>query len=180
MNTDTDTDTIVATLAAKDGVRDALLRYCRGVDRLDEELLRTAYHPDAIDDHGVFVGPADEFIVWILPLLRDNYVSTSHVLSNQLVEVDGDRAWAETYYTAVQVHDRTGVRVEERVTGRYLDDFERRDGEWRILLHRVVVDSQNSSEVRPWAGASDLTSITRGRRDRDDASYDRLGQTGSS
>ena len=28
------------------------LRYCRGIDRMDWDLIRSCYHPDAIDDHG--------------------------------------------------------------------------------------------------------------------------------
>ena len=37
-------------------IRDAALRYCRGVDRLDVELMKSAYWEGATDDHGVFVG----------------------------------------------------------------------------------------------------------------------------
>jgi hypothetical protein len=32
------------------------MRYSRGIDRLDRDMLLSAYHPDAIDDHGMFVG----------------------------------------------------------------------------------------------------------------------------
>ncbi len=39
-----------------EAIRQAALRYCRGVDRLDAELMFSAYHDDATDDHGVFVG----------------------------------------------------------------------------------------------------------------------------
>ena len=34
---------------------------CRGVDRLDVELMKSAYWEGATDDHGVFVGDAWEF-----------------------------------------------------------------------------------------------------------------------
>ena len=39
-------------------IRDAALRYCRGVDRLNVELMKSAYWEGATDDHGVFVGDA--------------------------------------------------------------------------------------------------------------------------
>ncbi|MET0378059.1 MAG: nuclear transport factor 2 family protein [Spongiibacteraceae bacterium] len=35
-------------------IRQALVRYCRGVDRSDEAMIRSAFHEDAIDEHGAF------------------------------------------------------------------------------------------------------------------------------
>ena len=43
---------------------DCMYRYARGIDRIDRELLRSAYHDDAVDDHVGFVGPVDDFIDW--------------------------------------------------------------------------------------------------------------------
>ena len=37
-------------------IHDCILRYCSGVDRFDREMLLSVYHPDAMDDHGAFVG----------------------------------------------------------------------------------------------------------------------------
>ena len=43
-------------------IEDCLLRYVRGVDRKNWELVRAAYHPDAHDDHGNYQGGIDGFI----------------------------------------------------------------------------------------------------------------------
>ena len=40
-------------VSARDEIRELLTRYCRGVDRMDAELIASAYHPDAIDEHGM-------------------------------------------------------------------------------------------------------------------------------
>ncbi len=40
----------------REAIRDCLLRYARGVDRFDRELIVSAFHPGAIDVHGKFVG----------------------------------------------------------------------------------------------------------------------------
>src|SRR5882724_2908499 len=42
-------------LLDRQAILDCLHRYTRGVDRLDRQLLLSAYHADAIDDHGLFV-----------------------------------------------------------------------------------------------------------------------------
>ena len=42
------------TLLDREAIREAMGRYCRGIDRLDVDLIRSAYHEDAFDDHGPF------------------------------------------------------------------------------------------------------------------------------
>ena len=46
----------VEELIARQEITDVLHRYCRAVDRRDPDLLRSVYHPDATDDHGVYAG----------------------------------------------------------------------------------------------------------------------------
>ena len=47
-------------------IHDVVLTYCRGVDRGDLDLVRSVYHPDALDHHHTaFDGTVDEFIDWI-------------------------------------------------------------------------------------------------------------------
>ena len=44
-----------------------MLRYCQGIDRLDMELVRSAYHPDGVDHHTGFDGTVDEYVAWVGP-----------------------------------------------------------------------------------------------------------------
>jgi hypothetical protein len=123
---------------AKDAIRDCLYRYCRGIDRADEQLLRSVYWPDAIDDHVLFNGSAYEFIAWCVPLLAQ-VEQCQHSISNVLVELHGDTANVESYYQAYERRRRkSGMPYEMFVGGRYLDRFERRGEEWRIK-HRIVM-----------------------------------------
>ena len=109
---------------------DCIQRYARGMDRLDRELVRSAYHDDAIDDHVAFVGPVDDFIDWAFAY-HASQVRHQHYVTNHTVELDGDTAHAETYYLFVG-------RYADRQTpltlagGRYVDRLERRDGLWAI------------------------------------------------
>ena len=38
-----------------------VLKYARGIDRLDRDLVRSCYWDDAIDDHHAYVGGPDYF-----------------------------------------------------------------------------------------------------------------------
>jgi hypothetical protein len=151
-------------------IHDALLRYTRGVDRLDEELLRSAYHPDAIDDHGIFRGTVEEFIAWAFAGHRAGHHGEQHYITNHTCEIDGDVAHTETYFMMVG-RNRTGTPVTLH-GGRYIDQFERREGNWRIA-HRV--------SMVEWTGGvteADLPPVDRKEngtvaRDRSDTSYDR-------
>ncbi|MET7392003.1 nuclear transport factor 2 family protein [Dactylosporangium sp. AC04546] len=160
----------VRELIDRQDILDCLLRYTRGVDRLDEDLLRSAYHPDAIDDHGIFRGGVEEFIRWAFDGHRRNHHGEQHYVTNHTCEIDGDVAHTETYF--VMVGQNTAGTPVTLHGGRYIDQFERRDGTWRIA-HRV--------SMLEWVGGvtePDLAPVDRKRngtiaRDRTDTSYDR-------
>ena len=77
----------VEQLSDIQSIRDVALRYCRGVDRLDEDLMKSAYWPDATDDHGTFVGNAMDFCeMCMIGHLR--WLSTSHCVFNHYIELD--------------------------------------------------------------------------------------------
>jgi hypothetical protein len=47
---------------ARKQIHDALMRYCRGIDQMDRDLILSAYHPGARDNHGTFDEPVKAFI----------------------------------------------------------------------------------------------------------------------
>jgi ketosteroid isomerase-like protein len=168
----------LARLIDEAAIKDVHLRYCRGIDRMDWEMVRSCYHPDAIDDHGPFRGGIDAFIEWVQELLP-KYQSTTHFSGNQLVEIEGDSAWAEHYARA---YHRTAATDDAPATDwilnlRYVDRMERRDGEWRIA-HRVLACESERTVVI--TGDAELGEAWhRGTRDRSDASYDAAFTVGS-
>ena len=66
-------------------IADVVLRYCRGIDRLDLELVRSCYHADATDEHGTFTGTRDEYVEWVAGVLT-RFTGTMHVVANQLID----------------------------------------------------------------------------------------------
>ncbi len=100
------------------------------MDRLDRELLRSAYHDDAVDDHVGFVGPVDDFIDWAFAY-HATQTRHQHYLMNHTVDIAGDEAHSETYYMFVGT-DRDPDKPLIISGGRYVDRLARRDGRWAI------------------------------------------------
>jgi ketosteroid isomerase-like protein len=121
-------------------IRDCLYRYCRGIDRADEAALRSAYWPDAVDNHGAYRGSASGFIDWALKTLP-SIERGVHQIHNVIIDYAGDAADAESYFTALQRQtDSAGALAQWHMAGRYIDRFEKRAEVWRIAHRTVVFD----------------------------------------
>jgi ketosteroid isomerase-like protein len=160
----------VARAVDQQEIADVIYRYCRGIDRCDFDLVRSCYHADATDDHGDFRGGVDDFIAFVRAGLT-RFERTMHFVGNLLVEVRGDTARVESYVIAHH-HMRASNTKPERdfnVGLRYVDDFERRSGEWRIAARVCVFDWWRIDPVLPgnWLP---LERSALGRRDGGDAS----------
>lgn len=164
-------DEALQALLDEEAIKKVHVRYCRGVDRMDWDLIRSCYHPDATDDHGEFVGGVDAFIEYGKANLP-TFLSTNHFICNQLVEVDGDVAHAEHYGIAYHrlPADADGMEKDWIATIRYVDRFERRNGEWRIAHRRSLVDSDR---IDPVLATLIPKGTMAGARDRSDPSYER-------
>ncbi|VVO58646.1 hypothetical protein PS900_00680 [Pseudomonas fluorescens] len=119
-------------------ILDVVVRYCRGTDRLDRTMVMSAYHPDAIDDHGMFVGSADEFWDWVYHLHSTHQSSTQHMIGNHFAEIDGTVAHCETYLSYSGLN-KTGAPFSA-IGGRYIDRMEKREGRWGIVARQYIVD----------------------------------------
>ena len=127
-------------LLDREAIRDCIYRCCRGVDRVDEDALRSAYWPDAVCRHSGHQGSGAEFVDWVLPHLKAGG-RTHHLIGNILIEQRGDAAAVESYFrTIVGGRDAAGAPQETLLAGRYVDRFERRGGDWRIAARTVVYD----------------------------------------
>lgn len=166
----------VDTLLAREEIAGVLHRYARGIDRLDFDLVRSCYHPDAYDDHGTMKGSVDEFVAAAQAFLP-RFAATMHFLGNMFIEVDGDVARAETYAVAYHRLEPEGAAGKDDIWGiRYVDRFERRAGEWRIA-HRVVAQEWRRVEPVPAGRGRGVEPGVWGRRDRGDVLYGVLEAT---
>jgi len=146
---------MVQELWDRDAVRDCVSRYCRGMDRFDRELVLSAFHPDALEEHGKFVGTPAEFVDWAINQHAKSHLSHQHFMLNHRSEIDGDTAHAETYFLFLCMN-REG-KTWTMGGGRYLDRMERRDGRWAIAA-RITMRDTGLLDERP--DMEDLTSFT--------------------
>jgi ketosteroid isomerase-like protein len=148
-------------------IRNVQERYCRGIDRADADILRTVYWEDAQDDHGVFRGDREEYIAWVIPVVRERFAALQHVLGQTHTELDGDLAYTETYFVQ---HSLTHGGTAYACPGRYIDRLERRNGEWRIVERLTLMSffyPTESADTEKQVAAG----FPSGSKDRDDPSY---------
>jgi hypothetical protein len=167
-------DPEVQRLVDRQAIVDVVLRYCRGIDRLDLELVRSCYHPEATDEHGTFTGTRDEYVEWVAGVLT-RFTGTMHVVANQLVEVDVDAGTAlcETYGVAYHWGEPLDDSRRNFTTGfRYVDRFARRDGEWRIARRVAVREWTHVVPAAEQLVIPPERDGRRGHRDSTDALYE--------
>lgn len=162
---------LVNELLARNAIYNAIMRYCRGVDRLDRDLIRSVCHPDANDNHGSYNGPVQGFIDWVFENHENKVISSVHHIGSVLIQLDGVIAHSESH---VMVNHRRlvdGKLYDLLSHGRFVDRFEERGGDWRIVDRLVVIDWHRLDPVdQEWQGP--LThELTRAHRSREDPSY---------
>lgn len=176
-----DLDPRVAHLKARQEILNASKRYTRGADRHDIELARSAFWPDATISNGTPM-PRDTYLEWERTVLSD-YAAHQHHVTGQTVEFDGDTAHVESYLLYFLVPRDTsadrfgeatpGHALESEKTylgsGRYIERWERRNGEWRILVREYVEDLALLGETVDLCGGQGCL----GTWDRSDLSYAR-------
>jgi hypothetical protein len=174
-------------LIDKDAIRDAMLRYARGVDRRDWEAVRDTFFEDGTDHHADFRGVRDTFIDWVKSM-HASVPKSTHFLGNCLIEFGSDTVAAvETYFIAIlelsaesEGHRKRllgdsdpgeiqgTIRVD--VLGRYVDRFEKRNGEWKVAKRQVAFDA---THARPNIGSVDANlEWVLGKRDGSDVVFE--------
>jgi SnoaL-like domain len=183
----------ITECADRAAIENVLGLYCRAIDRLDLELLKSVYHPDGADDHGAISANAHEFADQVLAMLKDACVYTMHTVTHSVIDLHGEKASSESYYIAVHLvaagercignffgptyldEQRAAGRLDRRheflCCGRYLDQLHKRDGRWRIYRRKMTnewgVCRPESTVNEGVPGAFTVT----GNRDRKDPVY---------
>ncbi len=169
----------VGELRDRQDIADVLQRYIRGIDRHDKDLARSAFWPDARIDLGTPMGREDYVNHEEKALAA--YAANQHHITGQTVEIDGKNAHVESYVFFIVVPrdrrlDETGPATPGHVltaekteigSGRYIERWEKRRGEWKILVREYVHELTVKGDAVDYCS----TRPCLGRWDRDDLSY---------
>lgn len=169
----------LAVLSDYDALAANELQYDRGLDRHDEGLISDVFWPDAQLIYGARV-PVAELPTWANDIHAQSAAHKHHVTTMAL-DFDGAQAHAEVDIlfasnvprdkTADQAGDPTPGRVPQGAvatlgSGRYVNRYERRDGQWRVAVHEYVQDVSVVLEVVDLCATACI-----GRWDASDISY---------
>jgi len=119
-------------------------------DAGDWERFATVWHPEGVMMATWFQGPYAEFI----RVTREGWakgVSILHFLGGCSVDIDGDRAIAQTKMTISQrgmVEGQDGpVLCDVVCTGRFYDFVSRLDGQWKLLHRQPIYEKDRIDPV---------------------------------
>ncbi|HVO90242.1 MAG TPA: nuclear transport factor 2 family protein [Casimicrobiaceae bacterium] len=117
-------------------------------DAGDWERFATVWHDDGVMMATWFQGPARDFI----RVSREGWargVSILHFLGGTSIDRRGTRAVAQTKMTISQRAEVESVKCDVVCTGRFYDFFEKRAGNWRIVLRQPIYEKDRLDPVTP-------------------------------
>lgn len=160
---------------ARQQIHDALLSYCRGIDRLRPVDVSAGFHPGAVlEGYGAGSMSIEDFASYATAALGKRFSATQHRISNTRIEFDDDGANAlvETYVEASHVEPATDDTPQRLhlFAGRYIDRCRPDDdGVWKIASRTLRNDwSRVDTISEPMVGDY----VPSGRGDTPDPLFD--------
>ncbi|MET0498943.1 MAG: nuclear transport factor 2 family protein [Steroidobacteraceae bacterium] len=159
-----------------------LQRYIRGIDRHDKELVRSAFWPEARINLGTPNG-REEYVDREEAALAA-YAQHQHHVTGQTIDIEGNTAHVESYVWFIAVPRDTSkdtpgpaatpgrslVSGDTQLgSGRYIERWEKRGGEWKILVREYAHDVNAFAKTDDYCGKRGCLT----RWDNKDLSYAR-------
>jgi hypothetical protein len=130
-------------IEAIQSINDCLTNYCRALDWMDEDLLRSCFVEDGFIDYGFYAGDAKGFIPAVMAVEKDGH--SWHLISNVAIEINGDHAEVESYglTSGGEIVDGS-VQDVNVYCGRYHDEFKKTPDGWKINRRLYILDNNFS------------------------------------
>lgn len=147
-----DDDAALHELREREALEDVLRRYSAGIFHKDSELIASCFTPDVHGEYHVARLPWSDGRDYIV-----NITKLTHALKfgmqtrgQCLFDIQGDRAATELYTIVYQLPEVNGKVVQVLNANRYLDHFEKRDGQWLITDRVHAYDWTVRGIPLPW------------------------------
>ncbi|GAA4042671.1 nuclear transport factor 2 family protein [Parerythrobacter jejuensis] len=143
-------DTAVQELLDKKAIEDVVARYARTLDWLDDDGQASCYWPDADIDYGFFKGKAQDFLPVVMDIERASQ-RRWHMLGGLIIAFQSaTSASSECYGIFAGANPQEdGSLAGNLYGGRYLDEWDKRKGEWRISSRLYIVDWHRPLDNQP-------------------------------
>lgn len=131
-------------------IRQTVERWAVWRDAGNWERFATVWHPDGVMMATWFQGHHKDFI----RVTQEGWkkgVSILHFLGGSAIEINGDRAIAQTKMTISQRGDVEGVMCDVVCTGRFYDFMVRHEGQWKVLHRQPIYEKDRIDPVDPAA-----------------------------
>jgi hypothetical protein len=168
----------VGYLKDRQDIHDCIQRESRARDRQDVEQIARCWWPEGVDEHGAVVTFAPDYPARANMGHAMNFQMTSHNITNHLCEIAGDTAYCESYVIGGLhwIEGNPASTSEGDVTtlafGRYIDQLEKRHGEWRILVRRCTIEATANCDGS-WVHSPNVKGFLKAIWSKDDPSYER-------
>jgi hypothetical protein len=137
-------------LLEKQRIREVVENWVIWRDSGQWEKFKTVWHSDGVMMATWFQGPFEEFIKVSIDGWNKG-VSILHFLGGCSVDVNNNRAIAQTKMTITQRGPVDGVICDVVCTGRFYDFMEKRDGRWGVVLRQPIYEKDRINPLDPAA-----------------------------
>jgi hypothetical protein len=140
----------VEVLLEKQRIREVVENWVVLRDSGQWEKFKSVWHSDGVMMATWFQGHYEEFIKVSIEGWNKG-VSILHFLGGCSVDVNGDRAIAQTKMTITQRGPVDGVICDVVCTGRFYDFMEKREGRWGVVLRQPIYEKDRLNPLDPSA-----------------------------
>ncbi len=150
-------------------------RECRARDRQDEAQITACWWEDGVDEHGSVITRVPDYAARANLGHKSSFNMTSHNITNQVCEIDGDTAYVESYVIGGLFW--LDGKTTTIAFGRYLDKLEKRpmpggSAEWRMLVRKCTIEMTADTDAS-WVYSAAVKGFLKARWDGNDPSYER-------
>lgn len=160
----------VQRLQDRQDIIDCIQRESRARDRQDSEQIASCWWENGADEHGPIITLVPDYAERANAGHRANFHMTSHNITNHICDIDGDTAYCESYVVGGLFW--LDGKTTTIAFGRYLDQLEKRNGEWRMLVRRCTIEMTADTDAS-WVYSNNIKGFLKALWDGNDPSYER-------